>query len=201
MEQNVTGHSPDIRRGQRGRDRASLAASRLSPLSVAKEELRLVVRVKAGSHDSWSLFLTLLWVTLWPWTSPSTFLGLMDTHLVLPVSLRFHVFVFLKCYDSSGETLQKKYWFWSSRALSESGFANRGATSLLTCLFKDFFSFFHLELYLVYFGLSVLLMATWWPLLKAQCWSSCTCNELSNLCDFLIVFQIKIKGRFKCFHN
>lgn len=98
--------------------------------------------------------------------------------------------------------LESKYWFWSSRALSESGFAKRGATSLLTCLFaKDFFSFFHLELYLVYFGLSVLLMATWWPLLKAQCWSSCTCNEFSNLCDFLIVFQIKIKGRFKCFHN
>lgn len=60
MEQHVTGHGPDIRGGQRGRDRASLAASRLSPLSVAKEGLCLVVRARAGSHDSWSLFLTLL---------------------------------------------------------------------------------------------------------------------------------------------
>jgi hypothetical protein len=36
---------------------ASLAVSKVSPPSVAREELCLVVRAQAGSHDSLRLFL------------------------------------------------------------------------------------------------------------------------------------------------
>ena len=54
MEQNVTGHGSAISRSQRCGEWASLAAVSMIPPSVAREELRLVVRDQDGSHESQS---------------------------------------------------------------------------------------------------------------------------------------------------
>lgn len=155
---------------------------RMSPPSVAREELCLVVRAEAGSRDSRSLFLTPFWLTLWPWTSLSTFLG-----LTAPAS-PFHLpeisdICLLKVFQPFRRAIsEKKYWFPRARDLSESSFANRGTKSLLTCvcLFVSFSLLFPSEFYLVYFHL---FRAAWWILLTAHYGSSWGCSLLRSLCD------------------
>lgn len=118
--------------------------------------------------------------------------SLSPHHLVLLVSLRLQAFAFAKYLNPSGEPFQKKYWFWNSRELSESGFPNRGTKSLLTCVCSFFFPFSILSS----IDFSVTCQCCLWPLgllLKAPCWSGYIWNLLRNLCDLLIVCQAGIQ--------
>lgn len=139
MEQNVTGHGSAISGSQRRGEWASLASVSMTPPSVAREELCLVVRAQDGSHDSQSLFPLLTDSTSWPQAN-LTFVGLTHSILshsaCLPENSEVCIFILKLC----AKLISEERLALGLMEVAASGFRNECKKSLFiyVCYFLPF---------------------------------------------------------------